>query len=57
MKVRITHLAPVNSGEDTVSYVVSNEGECRDEHDLSVYRMVVMLPDVWTCGKTIAEPI
>ena len=57
MKVRITHLAPVNSGEKTASYIVNSEADCRDAHDRSVYQMVVMLPDVWTCGKTIAEPV
>jgi len=39
------------------SYTVSSREECRDDTDRSAYDMAVMLGDVITMGKVIAEPV
>jgi len=57
MKVRITDLAPVNSGEENVTYIANSVDDCRYKFHRSLYEMVESMGGVWTLGKAVAEPV
>ena len=57
MKVSITDLAPVNSGEENETYIANSVDDCRYEFHRSLYKMVVSMGGVWTLGKAVGEEV
>jgi hypothetical protein len=56
LHVQIITLPPVNTDDESTSYVASSRTECRDDTDRSAFDMALLTGQQVTCGKVIARP-
>lgn len=54
MKVRIHDISNI---EKPVIYIAENENDCRNKTEKSAYESCILIGDVVTMGKIIAEPV